>query len=96
MQDFAKKVMLKKRIKKEKMLSDQLNKSVDIPQKFMPLRINNFHKKHATKEMFIKNTINFDLSKSTDNINNMKNTYLNRRNYLQSNNLNYYKSNIFF
>ena len=60
------------------------------------LRRNNFHKKHAIKEMFIKNTINFDLSKSTDNINNINNVNINRRKYLQSNNLNYYKSNIFF
>ena len=94
MQDFAKKVMLKKRINKEKMQSDQLNKSVDIPQKFMALRRNNYHRPHATKEMFIKNTTNFDLNKSTDNINYINN--LNRRNNLQSNNLNYYKSNIFF
>ena len=54
MQDFAKKVMLKKRIKKEKMLSDQLNKSVDIPQKFIPLRRNNFQKKMLQKKCLLK------------------------------------------
>lgn len=86
MQDYAKRIMLKKRINKERM-SNQLNKSVDIPQKFQPLR-RNYRKNHATKEIFIKNTINFDLNKSTDNIN--------LRNNLANNNLNYYKSNIFF
>jgi len=86
MQDYAQKVMLKKRINKEKLL----NKSVDMPQKFIGLRNKKYNKKHATKELFNKNTINFDINKSTDNIN------LNRRNNIKSNNLNYYKSNIFF
>ena len=90
MHDYAKKVMLKKIINKEKMLSDNLNKSVDIPGKFRPLGRFNYRKKHATKDIFIKNTTNFDLNKSTDNIN------LKRRNNLKSNNLYYYKSNIFF
>ena len=92
MQDYARRIMLKKRINKEKLLSDKLNKSVDISDRFMPLKRKNYNKKNAMKEMYIKNTIDVDLNKSTDNIN------LNRRNNIKRNNINfnYYKSNIFF
>ena len=92
MQDYARRIMLKKRINKEKMLADKLNKSVDISDRFMPLKRKNYNKKNAMKEMYIKNTTDVDLNKSTDNIN------LIRRNNIKSNNINfnYYKSNIFF
>jgi hypothetical protein len=84
MLDYAKKIMLKKRIKEEKMKSD-LNKSVDIPHKFKPLKRNIYNKKNVTRGMYTKNTSNFDINKSTDNIN-----------YNTGHNINYYNSNIFF
>ena len=90
MQDYAKKIMLKKKINREKKASDQLNKSMDIPQKFFALKRKNYNRNHLTKNLYTKNTINFDLNKSTDNIN------LTRINPLKVNHLNYYKSNIFF
>ena len=79
MQDYATKIMLKKTINNAKLL----NKSVDMPQKFIPLS-KKYNKRNTTKDMFIKNSINYDLNKSNDNIN------------LNSNNINHYKSNIFF
>ena len=91
MQDYARKVMLRKIINKEKMKSDILNKSVDIPRKFMPLRRKINHRKGVMKDFYTKNTANLDMNKSTDNtIGNMK------KNNIMSNNLDFYKSNIFF
>ena len=90
MHDYAKKVMLRKTINKEKMKSDQLNKSVDIPQKFMALKRKNYHRKNAIKELYLKNTIDLDINKS------MANIYNKKRNNAISNNLIFYKSNIFF
>ncbi len=90
MHDYANRVMLKKTINKEEIKSDKLNKSVDIPQKFMALKRNNYHRKHAIKELYLKNSIDLDMSKSMANIFNKK------RNNVISNNLMFYKSNIFF
>ena len=90
MQDYAKKVMLKKIINKEKMKLHKLNKSVDIPRKFMALIRKRHHKKDVIKDLYIKNTANLDMNKSTDNIN----PHMNKNN--KNNNLDFYKSNIFF
>ena len=90
MHDYANRVMLKKTINKEEIKSDKLNKSVDIPQKFMALKRNNYHRKHAIKELYLKNSIDLDMSKS------MANIYNKKRNNVISNNLMFYKSNIFF
>ena len=90
MHDYAKRVMLRKTINKEKMKSDKLNKSVDIPQKFKALKRNNYHRKDALKELYLKNTTDLDMNKSMVNLNNKK------RNNVISNNLMFYKSNIFF
>ena len=89
MLDYAKQVLLRKKERKNKL--SNLNKSVDIPRKFKWLKRKNFNKRHAMKQMYTKNTTNFDINKSTDNIN------LNKKNNIYSNhNLDYYKSNIFF
>ena len=69
MHDYAKQIMLRKRINKEKKISDELNKSVDIPHRFQPIHRKNYNRKHAIKDLFIKNTGDYDLNKSTDNIN---------------------------
>ena len=90
MHDYAKRIMLKKTKNKEKMKSDQLNKSVDMPQKFMALKRNNYHRKDAIKELYLKNTTDLDMNKS------MANIYNKKRNNVISNNLTFYKSNIFF
>ena len=90
MQNYAEKMMLKKKINREKMSSDQLNKSVDIPHKFLSLRRKNYKKNHLTKYLFTKNTIDSSLNKSTDDI------IFSSEYPLKANKLNYYKSNIFF
>ena len=72
------------------MSSDQLNKSVDIPHKFLSLRRKNYKKNHLTKYLFTKNTIDSSLNKSTDDI------IFSSEYPLKANKLNYYKSNIFF
>ena len=66
MLDFAQKIMLKKKLEKEKI--NQLNKSMDIPLKFKPLKRQNFKRKNYLNELFTPNTIDVDLNKSTDSI----------------------------
>ena len=89
MQDFAKKVMLRKKVEKEKI--NLLNKSMDIPLKFKPLKRQNFKRKNHLNELFSPNTIDIDLNKSCDNIKLLK--YKKNRN---KNTFDFYKSNIFF
>ncbi len=84
MQDFANKYMLKKKLEKDK--SDILNKSMDIPYKFKPLKRINFKRRSHINELFTPNSIDIDINKSTDNIKLKKN----------KNTLDFYKSNIFF
>ena len=84
MQDFANKYMLKKKLEKDK--SDILNKSMDIPYKFKPLKRINFKRRSHINELFTPNSIDLDLNKSTDNIKLKK----------CKNTLDFYKSNIFF
>ena len=84
MQDFAKKYMLKKKLEKDKL--DLLNKSMDIPYKFKPLKRINFKRRSHINELFTPNSIDLDLNKSTDNIKLKKG----------KNTLDFYKSNIFF
>ena len=84
MQDFANKYMLKKKLEKDK--SDILNKSMDIPYKFKPLKRINFKRRSHINELFTPNSIDLDINKSTDNIKLKKN----------KNTLDFYKSNIFF
>ena len=84
MQDYAKKVMLRKKVEKEKQY--RTNKSMDIPFKFKPTARQNFKRKSHMNELFTPNTIAIDLSKSNDNL------QFND----QKNNLDFYKSNIFF
>jgi hypothetical protein len=88
MQDYARRVMLREIIHKKKMKSDILNKSVDIPRKFMPLRRKQNYRKEVMKDLYTKNTANLDMNKSTDNINGNR-----KKNNI---NLDFYKSNIFF
>ena len=89
MQDFAQKLMLRKKLEKEKI--NKLNKSMDIPLKFKPIKRQNFKRKNFLNYLFTPNTIDIDLSKSTDNI---KINRINRKK--NRNTLYYYKSNIFF
>ena len=84
MQDFANKYMLKKKLEKDK--SDILNRSMDIPYKFKPLKRISFKRRSHINELFTPNSIDIDLNKSTDNIKLKKN----------KNTLDFYKSNIFF
>ena len=84
MQDYAKKVMLRKKVEKEKQF--RTNKSMDIPFKFKPIARQNFKRKSHMNELFTPNTILLDLSKSNDNIQFNK----------HKDNLEFYKSNIFF
>ena len=84
MQDFANKYMLKKKLEKDK--SNLLNKSMDIPNKFKPLKRPNFKRRSHINELFTPNTVDIDLTKSSDNIKLTK----------CKNTLDFYKSNIFF
>jgi len=89
MQDYARKIMLKKRLEKEK--TNMLNKSMDIPLKFKPLKRLNFKRKNYLNDLFTPNTIDIDLTRSTDSIKLIK--YKNDGNNYT---IDYYKSNIFF
>ena len=89
MLDYAKKVMLKKELEKEK--SKMLNKSMDIPLKFKSSKRKNFKRKNYLNNLFNPNTIDIDLNKSTDSIKLVK-----YKDNLNNNIIDYYKSNIFF
>ena len=89
MLDFAQKIMLKKKLEKEKI--NQLNKSMDIPLKFKPLKRQNFKRKNYLNELFTPNTIDIDLNKSTDSIFLYK-----TKKDMNKSTLDFYKSNIFF
>jgi len=89
MQDYAQKLMLRKKLEKEKI--NRLNKSMDIPLKFKPLKRQYFKRKNFLNYLFTPNTIDIDLSKSTDNI---QISRIKRKK--NKNTLYYYKSNIFF
>ena len=89
MQDYAKKILLSKRIYKGK--KNILNKSMDVPMKFKPLKRQNFKRKNRLNELYNQNSIDIDLNKSCDNI------ILNKRKkHKIKNSLDFYKSNIFF
>ena len=89
MQDFAKKMMLKKKLEKEK--ENMLNKSMDVPLKFKPLKRPNFNRKNYINELFTPNTIDIDLTRSTDSIRILK-----QKKNINNNTIDFYKSNIFF